>query len=316
MIIDVHTHIWDSPDQLGADALSRFRSAQPEPWARPNASPEAHEEAMEPVDYSIVLGFVSQRLGASIKADKVAEYVDRQPDRRIGFAGLDPMADDCMDELARAIQLGLTGVTISPGGQGFHPCHTSALSLYEKCEAQGFPVMVHPGAQFSTDAVMEFAQPHFFDEVARQFPGLKLILAQVGHPWLDPTLTLIGKHKNIWADLSDLVLRPWPLYNVLLAAHQQGVIDRLLLGSDFPFCTPEQAITTIYSVNTYTQGTHLPSVPREQLRSIVERDSLAALGLSPPNRTKGHADSALEPSTEAKAESDRPTESTIEQGIV
>jgi hypothetical protein len=34
-----------------------------------------------------------------------------------------------------------------------------------------------------------------------------------------------------------------------------------------------------------TQGTMLPSVPREQLRSIVERDTLEALGLRKPGET-------------------------------
>jgi hypothetical protein len=75
------------------------------------------------------------------------------------------------------------------------------------------------------------------------------------------------------------VLRPWQLYNALLLAHQQGVMSQIVFGSGFPFCTPERAIVTLYSINTLIQGTHLPSVPREQLRSIVERDTLAVLGL-------------------------------------
>ncbi len=279
MIVDVHTHIWDSPQQLGPDATERIRRSRGQPWERPDASVKSHEEAMKPVQVAIVLGFVSQRLGANVGADQVAACVARGPDKLFGFAGIDPMANDYLEQYDRALELGLSGVTISPAGQDFHPCHTHAQALYERCESKGLPVMVHPGAQFSSASVMEFAQPHLFDDVARDFPKLRIVLAQVGHPWIDPALALVGKHPHVWADLSDLVLRPWQLYTTLLAAHQQGVMDHLLLGSDFPFCTPQQAITTIYSINTYTQGTNLPSVPREQLRGIVERDALACLGL-------------------------------------
>ena len=282
MIIDVHTHIWDSPEQFGPEATVRIRRTVGAGGQHPDASPQVHGQAMDPVDYAVVLGFVSLRLGARISSAQVAGYVSREPTKYLGFAGIDPMGPDYLDQVDEAIRLGLVGVTISPAGQGFHPGHTRAMALYERCQKSRLPVMVHPASQFSTESMMEFAQPHLFDEVARKFPELRLIIAQVGHPWIDPTLTLISKHRHIWADLSDLVLQPWPLYNTLLAAYQQGVTDRLLVGSNFPFCTPQEAITTIYSVNRYTQGTHLPSVPREQLRSIVECDALAALGLSPP----------------------------------
>jgi predicted TIM-barrel fold metal-dependent hydrolase len=128
---------------------------------------------------------------------------------------------------------------------------------------------------------MEYARPYLFDEVARSFPKLKIILAHCGHPWIDETLTLVGKHAGVYAELSNVISRSWQLYNVLLMAHQVGVIDRLLFGSDFPYFTPQEAIETMYSLNRFTQGTNLPSVPREKLRAIVERDALDALGLSP-----------------------------------
>ncbi len=308
MIVDVHTHIWDSPDQLGPDATERIRRGAYEPWDRPDAAPDAHRQAMERVDTCIVHGFVSQRLGANIGIEQVARHVDAGDGTVLGFAGIDPMAPDYLDDLDRAADAGLVGVTISPAAQGYHPSHTSAEALYARCAAMGFPIMVHPGAQFSADSTMSFAQPHLLDEVARQFPNLRLIIAQVGHPWIDPTLALIAKHANVWADVSDLVLRPWSLYNTLLAAQQLGVIDRLLIGSDFPFCTPERAITTIYSINTFTQGTNLPSVPREHLRAIVERDALACLGLTP-----GRLIAAVEPGPAAPA-ADREAVSQVDTG--
>ncbi len=303
MIVDVHTHRWENPQQLGpAWAQRLLRHSASAPWERPDASGPAHEEATAPVHYAIIHGFVSRLLGAAIDAEAVASYVARRPDKFLGFAGIDPMADGYMRELDRALQLGLVGITISPAAQDFHPTHSRAMALYERCEAQKIPIFVHPETHLGPTTRMEFAQPYLFDEVARTFPRLKLVLGQVGHPWVDQTLALIGKHPNVYADLSDLVSRPWQLYNVLHMAYQQDVCSQLLLGSDYPFMTPQQAIVTIYSVNTLTQGTNLPSVPREQLRSIVERDALAALGIQPPKSTTSTEGTAEASVTSAEQE--------------
>ncbi|MEX2215377.1 MAG: amidohydrolase family protein [Phycisphaeraceae bacterium] len=281
MIVDLHTHIWESPEQLGRGAAARMLRSATQPWDRPDASTTAHDAAMEPVQHAVILGFESSYLGASISAEQIARYVARRPEKYLGFAGLDPLAGNALKQVARVRSLGLSGVTISPAGQAFHPAHTQAMKLYEQCVAQDLPVLVQSVTHLSSEAKLEFAQPYLFDEVAREFPDLRLIISQVGHPWIDQALVLIGKHRNVYADISSIVSRPWPLYNLLQSAHHQGVMDRLLFGSDFPFCTPQRAITTIYSVNTLTQGTMLPSVPREQLRLIVERDVLSLLGMKP-----------------------------------
>ena len=279
MIVDLHTHIWESPDQLGKGAAQRVLRNAAQPWDRPDASSSAHDAAMEPVQHAVILGFESQMLGGSISIEQVARYVARKPEKYFGFAGIDPLAGSVKSRIDHARSLGLVGVTISPAAQGFHPSHSRAQPLYEACSDRGMPLLVHGVTHLSSEARLEFAQPVLLDEVARDFPKLKIIISQVGHPWIEETLVLMSKHRNVFADLSNVVTRPWQLYGLLLSAHQQGVMDRLLFGSDFPFSTPQKAITTIYSVNTLTQGTMLPSVPREQLRSIVERDVLEVLGL-------------------------------------
>lgn len=303
MIVDLHTHIWDSPDQLGRGAAQRVLRHPGQPWERPDASTSAHDAAMEPVHHAVIHGFESRYLGASISIEQVARYVARKPSKYLGFAGIDPLAGDVAAKVDQAKSLGLVGVTISPAAQGFHPSHSRAMALYQRCAELDLPLLVHGVTHLSPEAKLEFSQPYLLDEVAREFPKLRIIVAQVGYPWVEQTLVLIGKHRSIFADLSNVVTRPWQLYNVLLSAHQQGVTDRLLFGSDFPFCTPQKAITTIYSVNTLTQGTMLPSVPREQLRSIVERDVLEVLGIrkGEPAKASASVAAALSPISPAIA---------------
>jgi predicted TIM-barrel fold metal-dependent hydrolase len=279
MIIDLHTQVWLSIDQLGRETAQRLRADQLEHWGQLDASPAAHERAMSCVDGAVVIGFRSDRLGAQIPNEYIAEFVAKDPRRRIGAAGIDPMSAAAMDELDAAIGLGLSAIAISPACQGFHPAHSSAMRVYERCVQTSMPLLVTLNAPLTATSELEFARPALWDEVARSFPNLPIVISQLGHPWIDETLMLLGKHENMWADISLVASRPWQLYHALLNALSFGVMDRLLFGSGFPHEMPAKAIESLYRVNTFSHGTQLPAVPRAQIRGIVERDAIACLGI-------------------------------------
>ncbi len=292
MIVDCHTHIWQSPDQLGQMDLGEVsRRTRPpsklapnkSPWRTilPAGDPETHWAQSGTVDKSIVLGFKSKYLQANIPNQLVADYVRRAPAKLIGFAGIDPTERDAVQEVKIAREdLQLRGVTISPANQDFHPCDTRAMAVYEEAARLGMPILVHPVGQFSMESKLEFARPYLFDEVARSFPKLRIVIAQMGQPWVDETIAMLGKHANVFADVSGLLSRSWQAYNALVTAHQYGVIDKLLFGSDFPYTSAGECIEALYSINQITQGTNMPLVPRESLRGIVERDTVSLLGLA------------------------------------
>ncbi|MEX0746256.1 MAG: amidohydrolase family protein, partial [Phycisphaeraceae bacterium] len=306
MIVDVHTRIWDSLDQLGS-AAERLRQRRSQPWNRATASADEHQHAMQPVAAAFVLGLQSELIGAAIDNATIAAYVRRQPDRLVGFAGVDPMAPRPVAQLEQAREAGLAGLVLSPAAQGFHPTDSRAMRLYEAAEHHRMPVIFEAGP-LAREAKMEFGQPALLDEVARSFPNLRIVLGSMGYPWVEQGLALVGKHPTVYTELGELIGQPWSLYNALLLAHQQQVINQIFFGSNFPFHSPERAIITVYSVNTLVQGTHLPSVPREQLRSIVERDALAALGLKLPPRTDEPTQIAAHAQAVAVAESARTDE--------
>lgn len=293
MIVDCHTHIWQSPDQLGQvdlgeqSRLQKSRVPRIAPTGRtiwrtiPAADPEHHWAQTGMVDKSIVLGFKSRYLRAEIPNKLVADYVSRDPQKLIGFAGIDPTEREAVLDLRIAKnELRLRGVTLSPASQDFHPTDSRAMSLYAEAETLGMPILVHPVGHFTEQSKLEFARPYLMDEVARSFPRLRIVIAQLGQPWIDETIVLLGKHPNVYADVSGLLGRPWQAYNALVTAHQYGVIDKLLFGSDFPYTSATECIEALYSLNQIAQGSQLPVVPREALRGIVERDTLTLLGLS------------------------------------
>lgn len=286
MITDLFTRVWDTPGQMGESMLEQLRRRRVAPWSDVNAGEEAHREAMTPVHYAVVHGMVSRRLGAEMPVERVAGLVSRDPQRLLGFAGIDPLDETTRPAAAveRARQLGMSGVTVSPALQGFHPQHSRALALYEACQAAALPIVFEAGAATSRDAAMEFAQPVLLDAVAREFPDLRIVITGLGDPFVEQTLALMAKHPTVFGELSVILTRPWRLYNALIEAHQLGVMNQLLFGSGFPLQRPDHAIVAIYSASSTAQGTNLPGVPREQLRAVVERDTLGCLGIDTPRR--------------------------------
>ena len=291
MIVDCHTHIWQSPEQLGQldlgevqrptrARLPKYSPARASWRTVPAADPDHHWAQSVTVDKSFVLGFKSNYLRAEIPNRYVSEYVNRFPQKLIGFAGIDPTDRAAVEEVRIAKnELRLRGITLSPANQDFHPTDSRAMKVYAEAEKLGMPMLVHPVGHFNEQSKLEFGRPFLLDEVARSFPRLPIIIAQLGQPWLDETICLLAKHANVYADVSGLLSRTWQAYGALISAHQNQVIDKLLFGSDFPYTSATDCIEALYSINQIAQGTNLPVVPREALRGIVERDTLNLLGL-------------------------------------
>ncbi|MCA9291834.1 MAG: amidohydrolase family protein [Phycisphaerales bacterium] len=278
-IVDLHTHSWTSVDQLGTELAGRLRGRQVEQWGQLDGGIEAHDVAMDCVRASVIIGFRSELLGADIPIEYLADIVSRCPDRRIGFAGIDPMTSDALRQVDRALELGLSGVALAPACQAFHPTHSRAMLVYERCAANGLPVFVLQQEPLPASARMEFGHPAAWDEVARTFPDLPIVLSSLGFPWIDETFVLLSKHDRVFATISGVAQRPWQLYGALLTASHLGVMDKLLFGSGFPLNTPARCIESMYSVNAYSHGTQMPTISRSSIRAIVERDSLALLGV-------------------------------------
>jgi hypothetical protein len=282
MIVDCSTRVFNAPEQLGremADALRRITALR---GTRLESTAAAHERAVEPVAAALVHGFRSKLLDAGIPNEFVAEVVRSNPGRLAGIAGIDPMAGDAAGQLDRAVELGLVGVSISPSSQGFHPAHSDAMRLYARVEQLGMPLFVGRPGPLVPSGTLEFDRPAGLDEVARSFPKLRIVIGELGWPWIDECLAMLLKHQNVHAEISGVAGRPWQLYNALLSAQSMGVMDRLFFGSGFPYEQPAKAIENLYSVNAFAHGTQLPAIPRTALRAIAERDPFALLGIDSP----------------------------------
>ena len=237
-----------------------------------------HTAACEKVDACFVLaGLGGDRAAMN---QELSRYVSNNP-KAYGFAVINPAEDPISKKAVKALTLdqGLSGVVLYCAEDRFHPAHSRALQLYEAAQQLGLIVYFHNCPPYSPDAVLDYGRPWLIDEIARTFGSLKIIIGRMGAPFLEQTNSLLVKHANVYADLSIHPQRVWQVYNLVMTAYEAGVMDKLLFGSGYPFAEPGVCIETLLGFNRLLANTHLPQVPREKLRSVVERDSLALLGL-------------------------------------
>ena len=176
--------------------------------------------------------------------------------------------------------LGLSGIVLYCPKHKFHPAHSRAMRLYETAVELKLPIFFHNSGPLESDSVLDFARPYLLDEVARKFPSLKMVIGKMGMPFIKETLCLLSKHENIFADLSVAPNKVWEVYNIVTSAHEADVMDKLFFGSGYPVADPSQCIEALLGFNRLVAEANLPTVPREKIRNIIERDSLAALGIS------------------------------------
>jgi predicted TIM-barrel fold metal-dependent hydrolase len=258
MIVDCHTHISFAADDIEVSE---------------------HLAAAEMVDACIVLAAAD---GPSEEANKrLSEYINRHKEKLVGFAVVEPTKDKIAANNLKSLieKLGFDGVVLYCSACGFHPAHSRAMQFYESAQELGLPVFFHNSGHLGPNAVLDYAQTYLLDEVARTFPNLKIVIGGMGAPFIEQTLEMAAKHKNVYADLTIRPSNTWGVYNIVVAAYERGVMDKLLFGSGFPFGNTQECMETLLGFNMLLSDTNLPTVPRGNIRGIIERDALGLLGI-------------------------------------
>lgn len=191
-----------------------------------------------------------------ISNDEVAGFVEQAPDRLVGVGSVDikrPM--QAVKEIRRCIEeLNFTAIRVLPWLWEVPPTDRRFYPVYVACCEADVPFCTQIG---HTGPLMpsEVGRPIYLDQVALDFPELKIVAGHIGYPWTDEAIAVATKHENVYIDTSAYTTKRYPPALVeYLRAHGRR---KVLFGSNYPMMTPAKALRDLESLQLDEEATEL-----------------------------------------------------------
>ncbi|MFJ5833506.1 amidohydrolase family protein [Streptomyces sp. NPDC093089] len=249
--IDMHTHAEVSEkgcaslsDELDAAAGAYFKAEHRHPTLSEIAT-YYRERQMACVVFTV--DAESATGTPPVPNEEIAEAALRNPDVIIPFAGVDPYKGKAAVRQIRRLveEFGVKGFKFHPNIQAFHPNDRMAYPLYEAIEEAGAIAVFHTGqtgigagAPGGGGIRLKYSNPMDVDDVAADFPGMRIVLAHPSFPWQDEALAVATHKPQVYIDLSGWSPKYFPPQLVRYA--NSLLKDKVLFGSDFPLLAPDR----------------------------------------------------------------------------
>ncbi len=253
IVVNLHTEQEVRNNQTGIDEYfkSQVRMA---PEVRDGCSVEQYLGKMDraDIDRSLLIGVRAGDLNVKgsfeIPYERVAEVCAAHPDRFSGLAGLDPYRGmQGLRDLEHAVKtLGFVGAHFYPHWFGLPPDHAKWYPYYAKCCELDIPVMLQVGHNlvYSRERRLpSVGRPICLDQVAIDFPELKILGIHIGVPWTDEMISMAWKHENVFIGVDAYAPKHWPA-SLVKYLDSYGR-NKVLFGTDWPVIDPERAVREI-----------------------------------------------------------------------
>ncbi|NUT92740.1 MAG: amidohydrolase [Saccharothrix sp.] len=279
--IDVHTHAEISAD--GHPSLPHDLLAASEKYFKahghrlptiPEMAAYYRERRMAAVVFTVDAEHATGH--PPIANEEVAQACAEHADTLIPFASIDPWRGRAGVRTARRLveDHGVRGFKFHPSLQGFAPNDRLAYPLYEVIEELGVPALFHTGQTGIGAGVpggggirLKYSNPMLVDDVAVDFPELRIILAHPSFPWQDEALAVATHKPHVHIDLSGWSPKYFPPQLVRYA--NSLLQDKVLFGSDHPVITPDRWLADFAALD----------LKPEVRRKILKDNAARLLGL-------------------------------------
>jgi uncharacterized protein len=143
-------------------------------------------------------------------------------------------------EVEKCHQQGFLGVNISPYIWGIEANSKLLYPVYAYCESNNLIAIIHASLHYNRYQSMWLGDPKYVDEIAIDFPNLKIVVSHAGNGFGILGLAVAQKHPNIFLEFSAL----WPKYlpETTLKAVNSYLKNRCLFGTDYPLVDFDTAI--------------------------------------------------------------------------
>ena len=166
-------------------------------------------------------------------ANRIADPAAGPRGRLLPFASINPfVVNDLGRELENLVEkFDFKGIKIYPTYQHHYANDPRMYPLYAKAQELGLPMMVHTGSSIFKGARIKYGDPLALDDVAIDFPDLKILMAHSGRPfWYEQAFWMARRHANVYMEVSGL-----PAKNLLeYFPRLEELADKVIYGSDWP----------------------------------------------------------------------------------
>ena len=254
--IDIHTHAEEPCCGTRDDGYEEFQAGMAKYFRNP-----AGADGMLPTVPQTAAYFRERKIGAVIfpvdaeretgfhrySNEDVAKLAAENDDILIPFASIDPHKGKMgVREVRRLVRdFGVRGFKFHPTMQGFFPNDRMSYPLYEAIEEEGAIALFHSGQTGVGSGMkggmgmrLKYSNPLHVDDVAVDFPDMKIILAHPSFPWTEEGL-MVAQHKpNVYIDMSGWSPKYFP--EIFVRYANSILKKKMLFGSDWPAITPDR----------------------------------------------------------------------------
>jgi len=181
--------------------------------------------------------------------ERLRLVLDAHPTRFVGIGSVDignPSPSAIVAQAVRASQAGLLGVSLQPAFFGLDIDDRRLYPLYSRAEELGLIVAVHTGINYSRLHPLRHERAELLDQVACDFPDLRLIASHAGWPWATEYAAVARRHPTVYLEFGGLapkyVARPGTGWDAVFGMMPNLLRGQTLYGSDWPVFSPERAI--------------------------------------------------------------------------
>lgn len=257
--IDVHVHLSDELSQKSRGARTQQMARYFGRERRPVSIDEMADQYRARKMMAAIMNTTDETVTGlrSVPNDYIAQAVRKHADVFLGFGVIDPWQGRlAREEIKRCKEeLGLHGIgELNPARQHFFPNDPRFYPLWEEVQRVGLPILFHSGmaaAGAGTPGGMgtklKYTQPIYLDDVAADFPELKIISAHPSWPWQAESLAIARHKSNFFIDLSGWAPKYFPAE--LVQQVNTLLQDKALFGSDWPALTVERWMEEFKELN-------------------------------------------------------------------
>lgn len=241
-ILDAHCHIYpDKIAQKAADATGKFYETTSSMDGTVATLSEAGKNAG--ISHFVVQSVATTPHQVSSINRFIAESVKNSGGTMTGFGTMHPDSDDMVRDIEEILSLGLKGIKLHPDIQNFKIDDFRMLKIYELCEKNSLPVLMHTG-----DKRYDNSNPNRLVPILETYTDLIVIGGHFGgySVWDDAEKNLTG-YDNFYVDTSSSmwVISPERAKELIYA---YGV-DKVLFGTDYPLWTPQAELDRFMAID-------------------------------------------------------------------